>query len=162
MAHISSVIFLWQPVTFFDWLIHSAFFLFLFLPFPSFLHTFVPSLTSTYIQATDDGIPITDPLFYSSEQRCPDSLIRGIFKPSSSSKEKIPLLTERIKIMREVGRILCSVRISGIYYELLSFMLGILSAPPSFLPHRNTMDRSKCFWKGFKLPIVATVRPLTW
>ena len=157
-SHIFPVISLWQPFTFFEWLTHSVFFfLFLFLP-----HAFMPFLASTHIQAIDDGIPITDPQFYSSEQRCPDSLIREIFKPSSSSKEKIPLLTERIKIIREVGRILCSVRISWIYHGLFSVMLSILSSPPLLPSHRNMMDRSRCFWKGFKPRIVVMVQPLTW
>lgn len=105
------------------------------------------SLTSqnSNIIAIDDGIPITDPSFYSSEQRCPDSLIRKIFKPSSSSTEKIPLLAERIKIMREVGKTLCSVRVvlslKKTACELSSPPLNSHSSPPN----RNMMDHSRCF-----------------
>ncbi|KAG6915902.1 hypothetical protein DXG01_009369 [Tephrocybe rancida] len=55
----------------------------------------------------DDNIPITDPNFYSSELLCPDSLIEHIFRPAPQSTESIPLLKERIAIMREVGTILC-------------------------------------------------------
>ncbi|KAG6872017.1 hypothetical protein C0995_013895 [Termitomyces sp. Mi166 len=55
----------------------------------------------------DDDIPITDPNFYSSEVLCPDSLIEHVFRPSPQSSESIPLLKERITIMREVGSILC-------------------------------------------------------
>ena len=57
----------------------------------------------------EEGIPITDPTFYSSESLCPDSVITHIFRPASQSAETIPLLKERIAIMREVGFILCAV-----------------------------------------------------
>lgn len=58
----------------------------------------------------DDSIPITDPNFYSSETLCPDSLIESVFRPAAHCSETIPLLRERIAIMREVGFILCNVR----------------------------------------------------
>lgn len=57
----------------------------------------------------DDDIPITDPNFYSSESLCPDSLIEYIFRPVDQSSETIPLLQQRITIMREVGFVLCNV-----------------------------------------------------
>ncbi len=60
--------------------------------------------------ALEDGIPITNPAFYADEARCPDSLITHIFRPAAQSTECIPLLHERIRILREVGSILCSVR----------------------------------------------------
>lgn len=58
----------------------------------------------------EEGIPITDPKFYSSELLCPDSMIEYVFRPVAQSSEIIPLLSERISIMREVGSILCTVR----------------------------------------------------
>lgn len=58
----------------------------------------------------DDDLPITDPNFYSSEVLCPDSLVTHIFRRARDSKEDIPLLQERIAIMRENGFILCQVR----------------------------------------------------
>lgn len=59
--------------------------------------------------ALEHDIPITDPNFYSSETLCPDSLIEHIFRPAEQSSETLPLLRERIAIMREVGFILCNV-----------------------------------------------------
>lgn len=59
--------------------------------------------------ALEEGIPITDPAFYSNELLCPDSLITHVFRASSQSAETIPLLKERIAIMREVGFSLCMV-----------------------------------------------------
>jgi len=61
--------------------------------------------------ALEEGIPITDPTFYASEERCPDSLIEHVFRAAPQSMEGIPLLRERIAIMREVGAILCTVGI---------------------------------------------------
>lgn len=63
----------------------------------------------------DDGLPITDPRFYSSEILCPDSLIEHVFRPAEGCLEAIPLLQGRTAIMREVGRILCTVSIISIY-----------------------------------------------
>jgi hypothetical protein len=60
--------------------------------------------------ALEEDIPITDPQFYSSETLCPDSLIEHVFRAAKQSGEQIPLLQERIAVMREVGFILCSVR----------------------------------------------------
>ncbi|GLB38637.1 putative potential Queuosine, Q, salvage protein family protein [Lyophyllum shimeji] len=56
----------------------------------------------------DDDVPITDPNFYSSETACPDSLIEHVFRPAEQSAETIPLLRQRIAVMREVGSVLCS------------------------------------------------------
>jgi len=61
--------------------------------------------------ALEEGIPITDPTFYASEERCPDSLIEHVFRAAPLAIEGIPLLRERIAIMREVGAILCAVSI---------------------------------------------------
>lgn len=57
----------------------------------------------------EEGIPITDPSFYSSEDLCPDALIAHIFRRAAQSSENIPLLKERIAILREVGSILTTV-----------------------------------------------------
>lgn len=59
--------------------------------------------------ALEEGIPITDPTFYASEAKCPDDLIKHVFRQAEQSKESIPLLAERIKIMREMGFILSTV-----------------------------------------------------
>jgi Queuosine salvage protein len=74
--------------------------------------------------ALEDGIPITDPAFYASETRCPDSLIAYIFRASASSMEHIPLLAERIKIMREVGAILCKVNDDLAFLQILTTDVG--------------------------------------
>jgi len=55
---------------------------------------------------------ITDPSFYASEERCPDGLIEHVFRVAPQAKEGLPLLPERIAIMREVGAILCAVSCS--------------------------------------------------
>jgi hypothetical protein len=60
----------------------------------------------------EEGIPITDPSFYASEERCPDSLIEHVFRVAPHASEDIPLLPERIAIMRQVGAILCAVSVA--------------------------------------------------
>ncbi|KAF8798924.1 hypothetical protein BYT27DRAFT_7122461 [Phlegmacium glaucopus] len=66
------------------------------------------ALVASLNRALEEEIPITDPRFYSSEILCPDSLIEYVFRATKQSNESIPLLGERIAIMREVGYILCN------------------------------------------------------
>ena len=61
------------------------------------------------LPALDEDTPITNPTFYSSQSLCPDSLMIHIFRQSEESKELMPLLHERMAIMRENGAILCKV-----------------------------------------------------
>ncbi|KAH9022335.1 hypothetical protein EDB85DRAFT_376397 [Lactarius pseudohatsudake] len=72
------------------------------------VHTGYWSLVAALDRALEEGIPITDPTFYASEERCPDSLIEHVFRAAPQAIEGIPLLRERIAIMREVGAILCA------------------------------------------------------
>ncbi|KAH0831994.1 hypothetical protein J3R83DRAFT_12897 [Lanmaoa asiatica] len=71
------------------------------------VHTGYWSLVAALNRALEENIPITDPAFYSSEILCTDSLIAHVFRAVAVSKEEVPLLEERIAIMREVGSILC-------------------------------------------------------
>ena len=66
-------------------------------------------MISLHAALADDELPIIDPKFYSSETLCPDSLIEHVFRPAEQSAERLPLLRQRIAIMREVGTILCNV-----------------------------------------------------
>lgn len=68
------------------------------------VHVFLP-------KAIENGIPITDPAFYSSTTRCPDSVIEKVFEVSPECSEPLPLVQERIAILREVGSTLCHVRL---------------------------------------------------
>ncbi|KAL1745830.1 hypothetical protein HDZ31DRAFT_81702 [Schizophyllum fasciatum] len=65
------------------------------------------SLVASLNRALCEGIHITGPQFYASEELCPDTLIAHIFRRAPQSEEDIPLLAERIQIMRENGKILC-------------------------------------------------------
>ncbi|KAF8903179.1 hypothetical protein CPB84DRAFT_1775043 [Gymnopilus junonius] len=66
------------------------------------------SLVASLDRALEEDIPIADPQFYSSETLCPDSLIEHVFRKAHQSTEQIPLLRERIAVLREVGFILCN------------------------------------------------------
>ncbi|KAJ3573185.1 hypothetical protein NP233_g2602 [Leucocoprinus birnbaumii] len=57
----------------------------------------------------EEDIPFVNPEFYSSETLCPESLIEHVFRPTPESTESMPLIRDRIRIMRENGSILCNV-----------------------------------------------------
>lgn len=53
--------------------------------------------------ALESGVPITSPAFYGKDAS--DQELIHVFR--SDTKESIPLLQERIKVMREAGTVLC-------------------------------------------------------
>ncbi|KAJ4482380.1 hypothetical protein J3R30DRAFT_3459001 [Lentinula aciculospora] len=117
----------------------------------------------------DDEIPITDPYFYSSEILCPDSLIASVFRPASQCSETIPLLKERISIMREVGFILCN-SFGGSYQSLLEefqrqhdgqgtaldLVKMVTDTFPSFRDEVFYKGRRVCFWKRAQILVAET------
>ncbi|RHZ88834.1 hypothetical protein Glove_21g195 [Diversispora epigaea] len=62
------------------------------------------SLCAVINRAIEEGTPITTPSYYSSESNISDQDIRHVFR--SSTQEEIPLLNERIKCIREAGKVL--------------------------------------------------------
>ncbi|KAK3818472.1 MAG: hypothetical protein J3Q66DRAFT_173532 [Benniella sp.] len=62
------------------------------------------SMVAAINRALDEGIAITSPELIASEERLPDHEIERIFR--SDTKEPIPLLQDRIRVMREAGRVL--------------------------------------------------------
>jgi GTP1/Obg family GTP-binding protein len=58
---------------------------------------------SNLLAALDNGIPITNPAYYGS--KASDEELADIFK--SDTKESAPMLSERIRVMREAGQVLC-------------------------------------------------------
>ncbi|GJE98991.1 queuosine salvage family protein [Phanerochaete sordida] len=71
------------------------------------VHTGYWSLVAAIDRALEEGIPITDPAFYASETQCPDSTLAHVFRAAPQSTEGLPLLVERIAILRQNGAILC-------------------------------------------------------
>ncbi|KZT27422.1 hypothetical protein NEOLEDRAFT_1161678 [Neolentinus lepideus HHB14362 ss-1] len=65
------------------------------------------SLVAAINRALEEDIPIIDSAFYSSSELCSDALIEYVFRPCHRSKEDLPMLKDRISIMRENGNILC-------------------------------------------------------
>lgn len=61
------------------------------------------SLCAVVNRALSNQIPITNPAYYGS--RATDQELADIFK--SDTKEEVPMLNERIRVMREAGKILC-------------------------------------------------------
>ncbi|KAG9286768.1 hypothetical protein G9A89_012318 [Geosiphon pyriformis] len=62
------------------------------------------SLCAAINRALKNGIPITTPAFYASTEKLSNSEIKQIFQ--SDSIEPMPLLAERINLLREAGQIL--------------------------------------------------------
>lgn len=61
------------------------------------------SLVACLRRALDEGIPITTPSFWRSKQ-CSDDKLEHVFR--SATDEQIPLLAQRITILREAGQVL--------------------------------------------------------
>lgn len=53
------------------------------------------------------GIPITDPHFWQSEDECTLDVLKQVFR--SSTDEEMPLLEERLACLRESGQVLYEV-----------------------------------------------------
>ncbi|KAF8644680.1 hypothetical protein AX16_008340 [Volvariella volvacea WC 439] len=134
------------------------------------VHTGYWSLVAALNRALeDDGIPITDPYFYSSPKLCPDSLIEHVFRPAAQSKESIPLFQERIAVMREVGSILCN-RFNGSYQGFLEafqrrydgngtaldLVKMVAETFPSFRDEVVYAGRKVCLWKRTQILVAET------
>ncbi|KAL5520082.1 hypothetical protein ACEPAG_1742 [Sanghuangporus baumii] len=129
------------------------------------------SLVAAIDRALESGIPITDPAFYSSLERCPDSLIEYIFTPAAQCTEGIPLLMERIAILREVGGILCD-QFDGSFQGFLDSFSKRHGGPgrgsalqlvemvtetfPSFRDETVYEGRTVYFWKRAQILVAET------
>lgn len=74
----------------------------------------IPNHVSPFI-ALEEGIPITTPAFFASEEQLPDKEIERIFR--SDTKEQVPLLHDRIRVIREAGRVLVEVRLFCVWIK---------------------------------------------
>ncbi|TFK40764.1 hypothetical protein BDQ12DRAFT_679988 [Crucibulum laeve] len=127
------------------------------------------SLVAALDRALEEAIPITDPHFYSSEESCPDSLIEYVFRPAEQSSETIPLIRERIAVMREVGRILCD-NFGGSYLEFienfqrqhdgqgtgLDLVKIVVETFPPFRDEADFGGRRVCLWKRAQILVAET------
>lgn len=68
------------------------------------------SLVASLQRALEQEIPITSPDFWIDEERCTDDILRTVF--ASGTEEEIPMLDERIRCLREAGRILDEVSVN--------------------------------------------------
>lgn len=71
------------------------------------IHTGYTSLLVALHRAKDEGVDVTNPRWY---KDATDDEVRRVFR--SDQSEEMPLLDERIRVMREVGTELCEVRAS--------------------------------------------------
>lgn len=134
------------------------------------VHTGYWSLVAALNRALEEGIPIIDPQFYSSETLCPDSLIAHVFRAAPQSAESIPLFNERLAIMREVGAILCNNEFGGSYLGFLQafqtrydnqgtaldLVQFVTDSFPSFRDDRMFNGRRVYFWKRPQILVAET------
>ncbi|KAJ8593930.1 hypothetical protein M405DRAFT_809954 [Rhizopogon salebrosus TDB-379] len=133
------------------------------------VHTGYWSLLAALNRALEEGIPITDPKFYSSETQCPDSLIAHVFRAAPESAESLPLLNERLAIMREVGAVLCNdfggsylgfleafQRKHGNEGTALDLVKFVTDSFPSFRDERAFYGRQVFFWKRPQILVAET------
>ena len=66
------------------------------------------SLVASLQRALEQDIPITSPEFWVDEEKCTDDVLRTVF--SSGADEEMPMLDERMRCLRDAGRILEEVR----------------------------------------------------
>lgn len=65
------------------------------------------SLVAAIQRALDEEIPITSSDFWQNEEECNDEMLEHVFR--SATREKMPLLPERMACLREAGRVLYEV-----------------------------------------------------
>lgn len=128
------------------------------------------SLLAALNKALVQGIPITDPSFYADPTACPDSLLEDIFKSSDECTESMPLVHERISIMRQVGKIMVHEIPGQSYMGLLNSLLAspekkdntlalleiIVERFPCFRDESVYMGRKVVFWKRAQILIAET------
>ncbi|KAF5315370.1 hypothetical protein D9619_007117 [Psilocybe cf. subviscida] len=133
------------------------------------VHTGYWALVAALDRALEEDIPITTPSFYASEAACPDSLIAHVFRAASQSSEEIPLLTQRIAIMREVGFILCNSfggtfkgfidefhRIHDGQGSALDLVKMVAATFPSFRDEVYYEGHKVCLWKRAQILVAET------
>ncbi|KAB8342740.1 hypothetical protein FH972_022338 [Carpinus fangiana] len=63
------------------------------------------SMVAGLRRALDEGVPITSSDFWQSEEECTLDCLKGVFRSAVDGQE-MPLLKERLEVLREAGRVL--------------------------------------------------------
>jgi hypothetical protein len=64
------------------------------------------SLVALLQRALEQDIPITDPEFWIDEERCTSDVLQTVFSSGIEGAEDIPLFDERVRCLKDAGRIL--------------------------------------------------------
>ncbi|KAF2202147.1 hypothetical protein GQ43DRAFT_480112 [Delitschia confertaspora ATCC 74209] len=62
------------------------------------------SLVAALQRGLEEGLPITTPEFWADELECSEEVLRRVFR--SATKEEMPMFEERVKCLREAGRVI--------------------------------------------------------
>lgn len=74
------------------------------------------SLVALLQRALDMDIPITDPTFWVDEEKCSDEVLKTVFSSGMEDGEEISMFDERVKVLREAGRVLEEVSYLPLQY----------------------------------------------
>lgn len=61
-------------------------------------------LVAVLQRALEEDIPITNPKFWVDQEKCTDDVLKTVFR--SMNEEEAPMLNERIRCLREAGKVL--------------------------------------------------------
>ncbi|OCH92623.1 hypothetical protein OBBRIDRAFT_833283 [Obba rivulosa] len=133
------------------------------------VHTGYWSMVAAVDRALEEGIPITDPAFYSSGELCSDKVIKHVFRPAPQCSEIIPLRDQRMAVMRENGDILCEQfggSFQGFLEEFqrrhngrgtaLQLVQMVTDTFPSFRDESIYEGRRVYFWKRAQILVAET------
>lgn len=93
-------------------------------------------LVAALQRALDEGIKVTDPMFWHDEEECTEDVYRHVFR--SATDEEMPMLKERIVVLQEAAEVLCKV-IPPIYACVDSVQLTVQNFESSVL---NLIEQS--------------------
>lgn len=80
------------------------------------------SLVALLQRALEQDVPITSPEFWTDEEKCSEDVLRTVF--SSGTEEEIPMFDERVRCLREAGRVMEEVASPSSFptpYQALTF-----------------------------------------
>ncbi|KAF9580113.1 hypothetical protein BGW38_003367 [Lunasporangiospora selenospora] len=108
------------------------------------------SMVAAINRALEEGIPLTTPEFFASETSLPDEEIKRIFR--SDTIEQIPLLNDRIRIIREAGKVLVE-KFGGSFINCIAQAQGSSLALVNIITSNFSSFRDEAAFCGRKVQI---------
>ena len=103
------------------------------------------ALVACLQRALDQGIPITTPSFWIDREKCSDEVFQSVFKSCTSAA--MPLLDQRISMMREAGQILVD-QYEGSFVTAVEDAKNSAARLVNFVVDDFPMFRDECKFQG--------------